>query len=210
MFDGSGVEPGTAEKAGNTKVGDIVAARVDGSGVEVELDVSDEGPRLRGRPADADRGYRLVVRDLEGQRLVTEPLPVVRHIVEDDVLVLEDVVGDDIVLLQIEDRLVVQHAVDLDLLAVDLFLGLLDVGRVLAPAGVLPEALQLIGFTIFSHFHGVNPPASDFRISAGTNLQALGATRVLHTRSAINPRGGTPLLDYRARARLPGRARDLE
>src|SRR5262245_19526309 len=43
---------------------------------------------------------RFVDGDLEGQRLVAELLPLVGDVVEDDVLVLEDAVGDDVVLLE--------------------------------------------------------------------------------------------------------------
>src|SRR6185503_9805237 len=51
---------------------------------------------------------RLVDRDLEAQGRMAEGLPLVGHVVEDDVLVLEDPVGDDVVLLQVKNRIVVE------------------------------------------------------------------------------------------------------
>src|SRR5262249_43270968 len=97
---------------------------------------------------------RLVDRDLECQGLVTELLPLVGHRVEDDVLILEDAVGDDVVLLQIENRVVVELAVDLDLLAVDLLPLPAHIGLVLGPAAPLTELLSQICLAVVTHFHG--------------------------------------------------------
>src|SRR5579864_1429049 len=104
-----------------------------------------------GGPGDLDR---LVDRHLEAEGLVTEALPLVGDAVEDDVLVVVDAVGDDVALVQVEDRVVIQLALHLDLLAADLLLLPAHVGGVLGPGGELAEVPGFVGGAIVRHFHG--------------------------------------------------------
>src|SRR5215210_3041065 len=107
------------------------------------------------RPARHRDVDGLVDRDLEAQGTVAELLPLVRHVVEDDVLIFEDAVGDDVVLLEVEDGVVVELALDLDLLAVHVLLLLADVLLLLAPVRVLPELLREVCLAVLAHLgHG--------------------------------------------------------
>src|SRR5262249_20887346 len=138
----------------------------------------------------------LVDRDLEGQRRVAELLPVVGDVVEDDVLVLEDPIGDGVVLLEVEDGVVVELALLLNFLAADLFLLLAHFGRVLGPARVLPEVLREVCLAVLSHFCHVSRSSSLlYRFSLRQPLWLRDRERTT-VEVPRNPQAGHRLINY--------------